>query len=286
MKQPDWLDKNGYRFTSHQIGIEGQKIHYLDEGEGKVVLFVHGTPTWSFEYRKVINLLQSRYRCVALDHLGFGLSDKPSGADYTPQGHAARLERFIDKLNLRKISLVAHDFGGPIALSVAIKRPGLFSDITVLNSWLWSLKGEKHFEQPSRLITSPFGKFLYQQVNFSAKILLKAGFSDKKKLTSELHRQYLIPQDKAARKAAYSFALALLGEGDWYESLWQNRSALENIPMQIVWGSDDKLLPAPILLNRWREGFPGAKVIELNGAGHSPQEELPDSVADAIGSFI
>src|SRR6266542_1158670 len=93
-----WLDKNEYPFQSNFIEIDGHQIHYVDEGKGETILFVHGTPVWSFLYRHMIKDLSNKFRCVAIDHLGFGLSDKPKNADFTPLAHARRLENFIGKL--------------------------------------------------------------------------------------------------------------------------------------------------------------------------------------------
>ena len=117
------LDKNEYPFTSYYFEINQQRMHYVDEGEGEVFLFVHGTPSWSFDFRKLIIDLSSTNRCIAIDHIGFGLSDKPKQYDYSTKNHANTLEKFILSKNLSNINLVVHDFGGPIGLSVAIKYP-------------------------------------------------------------------------------------------------------------------------------------------------------------------
>jgi haloalkane dehalogenase len=82
--KPDWLDQNEYPFESQYLNVEGGRLHYIDAGEGEVLLFVHGTPSWSFEYRNIIKGLSGSYRCIALDHIGFGLSDKPEDYDYSP----------------------------------------------------------------------------------------------------------------------------------------------------------------------------------------------------------
>jgi pimeloyl-ACP methyl ester carboxylesterase len=90
-QQPDWLNKTLYPFESRWITMDGNAIHYIDEGSGEILFFVHGTPEWSFGYRDLIRELRNSYRCIAIDLLGFGLSDKPADADYTCQAHALRL---------------------------------------------------------------------------------------------------------------------------------------------------------------------------------------------------
>ena len=88
---PAWLDRAGYPFTSRFLDLPAGRIHYVDEGTGPPVLFVHGTPTWSYEWRHLISALAPRWRCVAPDLLGFGLSERPRRFPYTPEAHAARI---------------------------------------------------------------------------------------------------------------------------------------------------------------------------------------------------
>ena len=114
--EPAWLDRSVYPFAHSYARLEAGTMHYVDEGEGETLLFVHGTPTWSFLYRDMIQALSKNHRCVAIDHLGFGLSEKPEKFSGLPEDHAENLAAFIKKLDLRDITLVVHDFGGPIGL--------------------------------------------------------------------------------------------------------------------------------------------------------------------------
>src|SRR5688500_13655111 len=103
--KPGWIDANEYPFKSNFTEIEGHGIHYVDEGNGPVLLMVHGIPDWSFSYRNLINQLSKYYRCIAPDNLGYGLSAKPENAEYSHSAHAKRLANFIEKLNLQNINL-------------------------------------------------------------------------------------------------------------------------------------------------------------------------------------
>src|SRR5688500_13512379 len=118
-----WLDKTEYPFTSRFFKVNGQNLHYIDEGRGEVLLFVHGTPSWRFDFRNVIRALRPNYRCIAIDHIGFGLSDKPEEYDYSTQNHSKTLEKLILDMDLHDLTLVVHDFGGPIGLNFAIRHP-------------------------------------------------------------------------------------------------------------------------------------------------------------------
>src|SRR5690606_28751604 len=99
-----WLDKHEYPFTSHYITINDQQMHYLDEGTGDTLLFIHGTPSWSFDFRNVIKKLRKHYRCIAIDHIGFGLSSKPAAYDYSTARHSTTLEYFITHMKLKNIT--------------------------------------------------------------------------------------------------------------------------------------------------------------------------------------
>src|SRR5512146_856837 len=108
-----WINQNEYPFQSHFLDLAPGRMHYVDEGQGETILMVHGTPTWSFLYRRLIKELSPDYRVVAPDHLVFGLSDKPESFSYLPRDHAGNLTCLIESLNLKGITLVVHDFGGP-----------------------------------------------------------------------------------------------------------------------------------------------------------------------------
>src|SRR5512133_3021901 len=116
MRDTPGLDRSEYPFASHYLQLPMGRMHYIDEGHGSPIVMVHGTPTWSFLYRHLVKRLAADYRCLAPDNLGFGLSNKPAGWSYTPQAHADNLRAFIESLGLRDVTLVVHDFGGPIGL--------------------------------------------------------------------------------------------------------------------------------------------------------------------------
>ncbi|MBV6643034.1 MAG: alpha/beta fold hydrolase, partial [Cyclobacteriaceae bacterium] len=156
-----WLDKAEYPFQSHYYHINGHDMHYVDEGKGPVLLYVHGTPSWSFDFRHVIKSLSSQFRCIAIDHIGFGLSDKPKEYDYSTQNHSKTLEKFILEKDLKDISLVVHDFGGPIGLNFAIQHPDRIKQLVIMNSWLWSAEHEPDFKKIRKILKNPLLPFLY-----------------------------------------------------------------------------------------------------------------------------
>ncbi|MES2620042.1 MAG: alpha/beta fold hydrolase [Bacteroidota bacterium] len=285
--EPAWLDTKEYPFTNRYLNIDGHKIHYIDEGKGDTILFVHGIPDWSFGWREQIKMLSKNYRCVAPDHLGFGLSDKTESAELTIAAHAERLKSFIHQLYLKNIHFVVHDFGGPIGLSYAIEEPQNIKSITLFNTWMWPLKGIKHFDTGDKVVNNWFGKFLYLQLNFSVRFMLKNSYADKKNLPAEIYNHYLAPmQSREARWAAYTLAKSLVGEHTHMQYLWHQRHRLKNIPMHILWGMKDKFVPAVVLLPTWKENFPDSRFTAIENAGHFVQEEAGEVLAEEISKFI
>ena len=284
---PAWLDRTGYPFATRRVTLAGgAQLHLVDEGRGPVVLLVHGTPTWSFEWRHLIRALSPTHRCIAPDHLGFGLSDRPAGADYSPEAHAARLRELVVQLDLRDITLIVHDFGGVIGLPLAVEEPSRVSRIVVLNSWMWDLGDDPGVRRVGRLFGGAPGRFLYERLNFSLRVITPAAFADRKRLTRAIHAQYLAPfADRRSRGAVlWPLARSLGSPSAHGERLWSRRAVLAHIPALVVWGTRDPALK-PHHLARWREALPHAEVVTLD-TGHWPHEEMPDVVADRVVGFV
>ena len=283
---PQWLDRAEYPFTHHWLAVADGEMHYIDEGTGTPVLFVHGTPTWSFEWRHLIRALSGSHRCIAVDHLGFGLSDRPHNASYTPEAHARRLAEFVRKLDLRELILVVHDYGGPIAFPLALDHVARVRQLVVINSWMWPFDDDADMRRKARLAGGSLGRFLYRYANLSLRAIMPSAYGDRSKLTPAIHAQYLAPfADRWSRGAVlWPLARALLGSTEFYRSLWDRRDLLARIPTLIVWGMRDSAFQ-PHQLERWREALTSATVVELP-AGHWPQEEMPNEVADALRGFL
>ena len=281
----DWLNKQEYPFPSKFFHINGHKLHYIEEGQGNTILFVHGTPSWSFDFRHIIKELRKTHRCIAIDHIGFGLSDKPGAYDYSTQHHSKTLETFIKEKQLQNITLLVHDFGGPIGLNVAIKHPEKIKNIIVMNSWLWSSKTDPDFIKMSKILNSPLLPFLYRYLNFSPKFILPKSFGDNK-LPKALLSQYTKPfANKHERNGALAFARSLLNDQDWFEELWENKQPIENKPTLLIWGMKDPVIK-PEYLYKFASGFSDAVTVKLETAGHFPQEEQPAVVTRAILTFL
>ena len=282
---PAWLDTSEYPFQSHYFPVNGQQLHYIDEGEGDTLLFVHGTPSWSFDFRNIIRDLRNSFRCIAIDHMGFGLSDKPAVYDYSTQTHSATLEKFIHDKKLDNISLIVHDFGGPIGINVAIRNPALFKKIIILNSWLWDSRQDPDFIKFSKVLKSPLLPFLYKYLNFSPRFILPRSFGDHK-LPKKILHQYTRPfGNSSQRNGALAFARSLLNDQQWFETLWEERKVIDHLPVMVIWGMKDPVIK-PHYLDKWASGFSNITIYQLEHSGHFPQEEEPDRVNNLIKEFL
>ncbi|HEU4326273.1 MAG TPA: alpha/beta fold hydrolase [Roseiflexaceae bacterium] len=287
METPAWLDRGEYPFQPHFVDLEAGRMHYVDEGEGPVVVLVHGTPVWSFLYRDLIKTLSRTHRCIAPDHLGFGLSDKPDGWSYRPEDHARNLRALIERLDLRDITLVVHDFGGPIGLSYAVERPENVARLVVFNTWMWSLRENREAAQISRMMSGALGRFLYKRLNISPRVLIPA-ISGERKLPPHIHRHYIdaapTPQ---ARHAMWVCARELVGSSDWYDSLWTRRERIRSIPALLLWGMRDRGVQSGVFdLARWQGLFADARTVTYGDVGHFVQEEAAPQVASEISAFL
>lgn len=283
---PAWLDRSLYPFASHWFDSADGRMHYVDEGAGTPVVFVHGTPTWSFLYRHLVARLAPRHRVVAVDHLGFGLSDKPAAAPYEPADHARRLVALFDALGLSRVTLVVHDFGGPIGLAAALAHPGRIDRLVLFNTWMWSVGDDPAIARGARVAGSRLGRLLYRHLNFPVQVLMPKAMGDRRALTPEIHRHYAAPlATPDERMGAWGCARALLGAGPWYDRLWAQRDRLRDRPMLLLWGMKDPTF-GPRYLDRWRREFPAAQVHEIASSGHFVPEEAAAEVAPLVERFV
>lgn len=273
-------------FQSHYFQTSNGKMHYYDEGQGShVLLFVHGTPVSSWVWRHQIKALRPHFRCIAADHLGFGLSDKPKDYSYHPSELSKNLEQLMDHLKIEKFTLVVHDFGGPIGLAFALREPSRLQGLILLNTWLWKTTDQPGAQKLDKMINSPIGRFLYLYMNFSAKMLIKKAFSDPSMLPKAVHRKYISFVDRKAKRIGhYRIAQWLFGASEWYEEQGQQLEKLQDQKIQIIWGKQDPFIKADAL-EKWKSKLPQATVMELP-SGHFIQEENARELSDAIFNFM
>ncbi|HET7545124.1 MAG TPA: alpha/beta fold hydrolase [Polyangiaceae bacterium] len=283
-----WLDRTAYPFRSRFVQLSEGRVHYLDEGVAgsrEPIVFVHGTPSWSFEFRHLIRELRCSRRCIALDHLGFGLSERPEGFGYRPEDHARVFAEFIAALGLERFTLVVHDFGGPIALPFAAAHPERIASLVISNSFMWPIDDPKLARQ-ARFAGSALCRLLYRYLNFSLRVLMPLAYGDKRRLTARVHAQYLAPfaEPLARERVLWALARSLLASQAHYAALWGERARLSSIPSLVLWGTRDRILQGNPL-ERWQRALPRAEVVAFDDAGHWPHEERPELVLRALNTF-
>lgn len=286
MPDHDWIDREAYPYDSHYLELDMGRMHYVDEGSGEPVVMVHGNPTWSFLYRHLIRQLAPTHHCVAMDHIGFGLSDKPTSWNYNPAGHARNLEALIQSLDLTDITLVVQDWGGPLGLSYAINHPEKVKRLVIMNTWMWPVNNDWYYVAFSKFTGGLLGRFLIRHFNFFARVVMPQSYGDKARLTTRIHQHYLKPLTvPEERKGCWVFPGQITGAKTWLESLWSRRSILTEKQALIVWGMKDIAFREKEL-NTWIEALPGAQVLRLEDVGHYVQEEATDRLGPAVMDFL
>ena len=283
---PAWLDRTEYPFESNYLDLEPGQLHYVDEGEGRPILFLHGNPTWSFLYRKVIEGLSEEFRCVAPDYFGFGLSDKPRHWSYRPEDHAQIVEQFVDELGLEDITLVVHDWGGPVGLSYAQNNPENVHSLVIANTWLWPVEQRLRYRAWSSLLGGPIGRYFGKRYNFYADRMIPMGFADRSRLTETIKRHYSKPlANPEDRTGTWTFARELTGSSVWLSRLWEMRAAIAGKPALLCWGMQDRAFGIDAL-RTWQGLYPDARTVEFQDAGHYVQEEKGPQFAAEIRRFL
>jgi haloalkane dehalogenase len=265
------------------IDLDGAHIHYVDEGAGETLLLLHGNPTWSFLYRKIIAALKSDYRCVALDYPGYGMSDAPRGYGFTPREHSMVLERFVDRLGLKDLTIMVQDWGGPIGLGLAGRRPELVRRLIIGNSFAWPLVGDKNVERFSALMGGPIGRSLTLLFNFVPKVFFARGFA--KPISPEVRAMYLAPWRKRSRRLASVIApRQLIKAAPFLREVEASLPRLKDLPALIVWGEKDFAFRDKQRA-RFEQVFPRHKTVLLPDASHFLQEDAGEDIARAFMAF-
>lgn len=288
VQRPAWLDEQLYPFQSHFIEIGGNRIHYIDEGSGPTLLLLHPGVGWSFMYSDIIQALRGRFRCVALDLPGFGLSAIAPGFQHTLIGDSRLLERFIQVLGLHNVTLFSHDVTGSIALGVVARRPEWFRAVIVLPSFAWPLESYRGIYAMVTLIGSPIFRFLSYNFNFFLEYTLKNITKRPKQPFSEREKQaYRGPNlNRAVRRYPHDLFKSVTKSRDYLADLEQRLSAIKEkeIPALLIFGDQDATIKMGWLA-RLERIFPRHRSIVMKGSHHFPQIYDSAAVADAIQSF-
>lgn len=293
MKRPFEVSKEIYPFKSHWCTVNDIPIHYIDEGQGPVILFIHGNYMWSFSWRKVIDNLKTDFRCIAIDLPGMGMSGKPHELGmkdyrYTLKEQSEIVELVLEKLNLSNITFVAYDHGGPIGLGVAVRKPNLFSNIVITNTWAW--------------LNSYMGTSVMSFLAPKVPRLVKCLTTKSKMVGFESPKELGKPGVWDACVAPYAsitdftpivtLANQLTQAKEYYNGLEKSLETLKDKKLEIIWATEGKGLLAKIFaenidedkyLRKWRNAFPNANTQIMNKTPYwflsNPPNEFIETVS-------
>lgn len=267
----------------------GHRLHTLDVGEGSPILFVHGNPTWSFYWRRLVAALSDRARCVAPDHLGAGLSDKPSQFSYRLDDHIANLVEVIDRLDLHDITLAVHDWGGPIGFGAALARPDRIRRIAVFNTAVFV----GPLPLSIRMCRWPgCGEFLIQGLNGFARVALFRAIAQRRWLSDGVADGYLAPYRSPAERLGH---LAFVRDIplDAAHPSWPTvdrmagavRSVFADRPSAVFWGEQDFVFTTAFR-DRWPSILPQAAMHSYADVGHWIAEEAHERILPAFHDLL
>jgi pimeloyl-ACP methyl ester carboxylesterase len=278
-----------YPFSSHFATIDGHRLHYIDEGSGRVVVMVHGNPTWSYYYRHLVTLLSKTHRVIVIDHLGCGLSDKPQDYPYQLQNHMDNLDALLRQLQITSYSLIVHDWGGAIGLGVAGRNPYAVEKLVILNTAAFR---SQRIPWRIRLCRWPFiGPLLVRGLNgFAAPAIFMAVT---RRLRPEVARAYLAPYDSWQNRVAvdaFVRDIPLAPAHPSYVTLQHVEERLEilaarDIPVCIFWGGRDFCFNDHFY-QEWRVRFPKAECHYFKEAGHYVLEDALPEIRPLLQDFF
>jgi len=272
------------------VEVSGVRLHHVDVGTGDPVVMLHGNPTWGVIYRRFIEGLSDRYRCIVPDHMGFGKSDVPQHATYDLATHVDNLEAVLDAIGVDRCVLVVQDWGGPIGLALAARKPELVRKLVVFNSWASVYPEGTQLYPLLAMFRQPVtGPTLLRSLNLFVEGYLPAG----------IHHQEIVPDIIDLYRAPLSDWNSRIGTtsfpsdipvGEHHPSAREMEKADQarrrlKAPVLIVWGTRDPDFDESEL-DTWRAALPHAEVHRIDTAGHFVQEDEPQLALNLVEAFL
>ncbi|MBB1477082.1 alpha/beta fold hydrolase [Shewanella sp. 5S214] len=281
-------------FKRHFLDRNGNKLHYINEGQGEPVVMVHGNPSWSYYYRNLVSALSDSHQCIVPDHIGCGLSDKPDDPqyDYTLKSRIDDLEALLDSLDVtQNITLVVHDWGGMIGMGFAARHPDRIKRIVCLNTAAFHLPKTKPFPWALWICRETLlGTLLVRGLNAFSSAASYVGVK-RKPMAKEVREAYVAPFNSwKNRISTLRFVQDIpLKPGDrnydLVTSIGESLSQFADVPTLICFGLQDFVFDKHFL-QEWRQRMPHATVHEFADCGHYILEDASDEVIGLIKDFI
>lgn len=277
-----------YPFTPKSLPVkDGHVMSYLDEGEGPVVVLVHGNPSWSYLYRNLVSLLKQNYRVIVPDHIGCGFSEKPDSFSYQLADHIDNLTALLDHLGIAQCVLGMHDWGGAIGMGWATQYPQKISGLVIFNTAAFRSKRIPFRINVCRLPL--LGKILVQGFNsFAVGAVWMAVVT---KMNPEIAKGFITPYDTWRNRIAthrFIVDIPLKENHPSYgrlRELEQGLVKLQEKPMTIFWGGQDFCFNDSFY-EEWQRRFPNADCHYYPDAGHYVLEDAFDEIKAPLQEFL
>lgn len=278
-----------YPFKSNYLSLRGGRLHYIDEGTGPALVMVHGNPTWSYYFRHLITHLRKGYRIIALDHMGCGLSDKPSDYPYCLAQHIENLQSLLEYLGIPRFSLIVHDWGGAIGFGYAVQQIDNIEKIVLMNTAAFR---STRLPWRIRLCRLPaVGEIIVRLFNgFAGPACFMAV---EKRLSAETVKGYLAPYNNWKNRVAIARFVQDIPMHENHRSYVrleeiENRLPLlrnRKIPLLILWGGKDFCFNDHFY-KEWKRRFPQAQSHYFKDGGHYVLEDKLLEILPIISSFL
>jgi len=284
--RPDWVDSSLYPFKDQWVMIDGNRIHFVDEGprDAPVLLFIHPGPGWSFTYRYHIMQLSDRFRCVALDLPGYGLSEAREDYDYSLRSQSQALAGFVESLNLRNMIVWANDGGGPTAILGLAQQSDRVLGLVVGGTFGWSIRQYRSVAWTLRLVISPLFRFINRYSNFLARSMGSKMALGTRSLSKEEREQYTRPfKERDSRNRAMRL-FASFNDQATQEDLDQALQSFHDKPVLIQFGDGDPMTGQK-WPQRWAEELPNNRLIMIPHVRHFTFEGAPEETVENFRSW-
>jgi haloalkane dehalogenase len=269
-----------YPFMSHWFASYAGQVHYIDEGAGPPILFCHGNPTWSFLYREVITSLRGSFRCIAVDYLGFGLSERPEACGYTIEEHVRCVGELVDHLQLDGFIAMGHDWGGPVGMAVATARPDRVRGVILGDTWFWP--ADRKMAAFGKMASTSWMQRQMLETNVFVERIVPLGTA--RHLTpGEMDHYRKVQPSPGARRGVAEMPRQLLAARPLLQRLASDVPAtLGAKPALLLWGGKDLAFRPAHLLPRMQAAFASNVTVVLPRARHFIPEDAPQEIAEAI----
>lgn len=281
-----------YPYKPNYIDIGSFKMHYVDQGEGEPIVMVHGDPTWGYLWRKFIPSLSETHRVIVPDHMGMGKSSVPKHPyPYLLHHHISNLEALLENLELRDITLILHDWGGPVGMGFAVRHPESIKRLVLTNTWAFAKWPGGDLPRLLEIIRSDRGESFAIEKNGYVKRALLGTANYPENYSPEVLNAYLAPFTTPESRLAllcWSRDITMSNNDISYrdmEHIENKLSLFKDTPVLIIWGMLDPVLPDSFL-EKWCQVFAHAQVCEIENANHFLQEDTPELVLETIKMFI